>query len=104
MLTNSKHEGETTGTSIKIGSIDAYVAEPTGKNIHKNTAILFLPDVIGIWQNSQLMADQFAANVSLILLKFLIVNMLTYFTGLLYCYARYFLWKVFSHYFVVNIY
>lgn len=30
--------------------------------VHKDTAILFLPDVIGIWQNSQLMADQFAAN------------------------------------------
>jgi dienelactone hydrolase len=58
-----KHEGEPTGTSTKIGgSIDAYVAEPTGKNLHKNVAILYLPDVIGIWQNSQLMADQFAAN------------------------------------------
>lgn len=30
--------------------------------MHKDTAILFLPDVIGIWQNSQLMADQYAAN------------------------------------------
>jgi dienelactone hydrolase len=38
------------------------VAEPTGKTIHKDTAILYLPDVIGIWQNSKLMADQFAAN------------------------------------------
>jgi len=57
-----KHEGEPTGKSIKISSIDAYVAEATGKNIHKDTAILYLPDVIGIWQNSQLMADQYAAN------------------------------------------
>ncbi|KAH8764746.1 dienelactone hydrolase [Hyaloscypha finlandica] len=57
-----KHEGEPTGKSIKIGSIEAYVAEPTGKNIHKDTAILYLPDVIGIWQNSQLMADQLAVN------------------------------------------
>jgi len=57
-----RHEGEPTGKSIKIGEIEAYVAEPTGKTIHKNTAILFLPDVIGIWQNSQLMADQYAAN------------------------------------------
>lgn len=56
-----KHEGQPSGKSIKIGSIDAYVAEPSGK-VHKNTAILFLPDVIGIWQNSQLLADQFAAN------------------------------------------
>jgi len=57
-----KHDGESTGKFTKIGSIDAYVAEPTGKVVHKNTAILYLPDVIGIWQNSQLMADQFAAN------------------------------------------
>ncbi|TVY84686.1 Hydrolase tropI [Lachnellula suecica] len=57
-----KHEGETTGKSIKIGNIDAYVAEPTGKTVHKDTAILYLPDVIGIWENSKLMADQYAAN------------------------------------------
>jgi len=57
-----KHEGQPTGKSIKIGNIEAYVAEPTGKTVHKDTAILFLPDVIGIWQNSQLMADQYAAN------------------------------------------
>jgi len=58
-----KHEGEISGESIKIGSgIDAYIAKPTGKTVHKNTAILYLPDVIGIWSNSQLMADQFAAN------------------------------------------
>jgi dienelactone hydrolase len=25
-------------------------------------ALLYFPDVLGIWQNSQLMADQFAAN------------------------------------------
>ncbi|KAI9646844.1 hypothetical protein NHQ30_004844 [Ciborinia camelliae] len=57
-----KHEGQPTGSSIKIAdTIDAYVAEPTGK-VHEDTAILYLPDVIGIWQNSQLMADQFAAN------------------------------------------
>lgn len=30
--------------------------------MHPKTAILFLPDVIGIWQNSKLLADQFAAN------------------------------------------
>jgi len=58
-----KHEGEPTGKKIMIGdNIEAYVAEPTGKNIHKDVAILIAPDVIGIWQNSQLIADQFAAN------------------------------------------
>jgi len=57
-----KHEGQPVGKSTKIGSIEAYVSEPTGKTVHKDTAILFIPDVIGIWQNSQLMADQYAAN------------------------------------------
>lgn len=57
-----KHEGTPTGTRTKIGTIDAYIAEPTGKTIHKDTAILICPDVISIWQNSQLIADQFAAN------------------------------------------
>jgi len=58
-----KHEGTPTGTSTKVaGSIDAYVAEPKGDNAHKDIAILYIPDVIGIWQNSQLMVDQFAAN------------------------------------------
>ena len=46
----------------KIGNIEAYVAEPTGKTIHKDTAILYIPDVVGIWQNCKLMADQYAAN------------------------------------------
>lgn len=46
---------------IKIGQWDAYVAEPQGKK-HKGAALLYIPDVIGIWQNSKLMADQYAAN------------------------------------------
>lgn len=58
----SFYSGEPTGKSFKIGNIEAYAAEPTGKNIHKDTAILYLPDVIGIWQNSKLLADQYAAN------------------------------------------
>ncbi|CAL3962761.1 unnamed protein product [Diplocarpon coronariae] len=57
-----KHEGAPTGKSIKFDNIEGYVAEATGKTIHKGTAILFLTDVIGIWSNSQLMADQYAAN------------------------------------------
>jgi dienelactone hydrolase len=56
------YRGATTGQNIKIGSIDAYVSEPTGSNVHEGKAILYLPDVISIWENSKLMADQFAAN------------------------------------------
>ncbi|KAK8085831.1 hypothetical protein PG997_007102 [Apiospora hydei] len=35
---------------------------PAGVAQAQDTAILYLPDVISIWQNSKLMADQFAAN------------------------------------------
>ncbi|KAK4460654.1 dienelactone hydrolase [Cladorrhinum samala] len=58
-----KHEGTPTGKSVKIaGKHDAYLATPPEGKEHKGVGILFLPDVIGIWQNSQLTADQFAAN------------------------------------------
>lgn len=39
---------------------DAYIAAPTGSQ-KTGKALLFLPDIIGIWQNSKLMADQLAA-------------------------------------------
>lgn len=46
---------------VKIdGSIDAYLATPPEGKERKETGILYLPDVIGIWQNSKLMADLFA--------------------------------------------
>ncbi|KAH9884354.1 dienelactone hydrolase [Xylariomycetidae sp. FL2044] len=57
-----KHDGQTTGTDIKVGKYDAYLATPDPAKAHKDAAILYLPDVIGIWQNSKLMADQYAAN------------------------------------------
>ncbi|KAJ0108188.1 hypothetical protein J7T55_000153 [Diaporthe amygdali] len=56
-----KHEGEPTGKIIKVGQYDTYVAEPKGKK-HDGAALLYIPDIFGIWQNSKLMADQFAAN------------------------------------------
>ncbi|KAI0201610.1 dienelactone hydrolase [Astrocystis sublimbata] len=57
-----KHEGEETGANIKVGKHDAYLATPDPSNAHKDTAILYLVDAFGIWANSKLMADQFAAN------------------------------------------
>ncbi|PKS11314.1 hypothetical protein jhhlp_003076 [Lomentospora prolificans] len=58
-----KHSGEPTGQLIKIaGKWDAYLATPAPGKAHEGKGILYLPDVIGIWQNSKLMADQFAAN------------------------------------------
>lgn len=43
------------------GKHDAYLAEPTPERRHKDTAILFLSDIMGVWQNSKLLADEFAA-------------------------------------------
>lgn len=55
--------GEPTGAITKIADgIEAYIAEPKGQTVHKDVAILFAADVIGIWANSQLLADQYAAN------------------------------------------
>jgi dienelactone hydrolase len=48
---------------IKIdGKWDAYIATPPKDKAHNSVGLLYIPDAIGIWQNSQLMADQFAAN------------------------------------------
>ncbi|KAI1257377.1 hypothetical protein MGN70_000417 [Eutypa lata] len=60
-----KHEGAPVGTALKVGGKwDAYFTAPQADAAakHDGAAILILPDVIGIWQNSQLIADQFAAN------------------------------------------
>ncbi|KAI1134224.1 dienelactone hydrolase [Hypoxylon sp. FL0543] len=56
-----KHEGEPQGKLFKVGEHDVYLATPEPSTA-KDAAILFIPDVISIWQNSQLLADQFAAN------------------------------------------
>ncbi|GAW13827.1 hypothetical protein ANO14919_032170 [Xylariales sp. No.14919] len=57
-----KHDGNSTGADIKVGKHDGYLATPDPAKAHQDTAILFVPDVIGIWQNSKLLADQYAAN------------------------------------------
>ncbi|KAF3068362.1 Protein AIM2 [Daldinia childiae] len=56
-----KHEGTPTGVDINVGIHQAYLATPDPSTA-KDAAILFIPDVISIWQNSRLMADQYAAN------------------------------------------
>ncbi|KAK3361383.1 dienelactone hydrolase [Lasiosphaeria ovina] len=58
-----KHAGESTGKIIKIaGKYDGYLATPPAEKVHDGVGILILPDVIGIFENSKLVADQFAAN------------------------------------------
>ncbi|KAM0285059.1 hypothetical protein ACHAO9_008890 [Fusarium lateritium] len=54
------HEGKPKGTDIQIkGNVNAYLAKPSSGET--NQAVLYLPDIFGIWQNSKLMADAFAA-------------------------------------------
>lgn len=63
LLTQHQRRGAPTGNSIKVaGKYDAYVAAPPADKKHEGVGLLYIPDVIGIWQNSQLMADQLAAN------------------------------------------
>ncbi|KAF9880530.1 dienelactone hydrolase [Colletotrichum karsti] len=58
-----KHEGTPQGKKISVaGKYEGYLAEAPADKAHKNTGILFVADVFGIWNNSQLVADQFAAN------------------------------------------
>ena len=49
---------------LKVGQHDAYLATPTNAKAErrKDAAILYIPDVLGIWQNSQLLADEYAEN------------------------------------------
>ncbi|EXA30038.1 hypothetical protein FOVG_18545 [Fusarium oxysporum f. sp. pisi HDV247] len=56
-----RHEGTTTGQRIKVGAHDAYLASASSNNAHRGTGVLYVPDVIGIWDNSKLLADEFAA-------------------------------------------
>ncbi|BDD55628.1 hypothetical protein MPDQ_000906 [Monascus purpureus] len=55
-----KHEGTPVGEIKTVGGVNTYVTLPKGQKTEK--AILFLPDVFGIYTNSQLLADEFAAN------------------------------------------
>ncbi|KAI9148306.1 Hydrolase tropI [Paramyrothecium foliicola] len=58
----SLHEGTPSGDLITIdGKIQAYLAKAQDNSAHKNVGIVYVPDIIGIWQNSKLMADTFAA-------------------------------------------
>ncbi|KAL2204833.1 alpha/beta-hydrolase [Sarocladium strictum] len=58
-----KHEGSPTGKPVRVaGRWDAYYSSPSGAEAHHDVVLIYLPDILGIWQNSQLMADQFAMN------------------------------------------
>ncbi|KAH7007643.1 dienelactone hydrolase [Ilyonectria destructans] len=59
-----RHDGTPRGKNIRIagGKHAVYLATPTPEKAKESTAVLFLPDIMGIWQNSRLLADEFAAN------------------------------------------
>ncbi|KAK7227897.1 hypothetical protein V2G26_000067 [Clonostachys chloroleuca] len=55
------HEGTPNGSSIVIdGSFEAYLSVPPKSVESQSIGILYIPDILGIWQNSKLMADLFA--------------------------------------------
>ncbi|KAH7305479.1 dienelactone hydrolase [Stachybotrys elegans] len=56
-----KHNGTPQGKSLKIGQHDAYLSIALSGNVKEKTGILYLSDALGIWDNSKLLADQFAA-------------------------------------------
>ncbi|KAH7231228.1 uncharacterized protein BKA55DRAFT_524936 [Fusarium redolens] len=64
-----RHEGALQGKAIRItgGKHEAYLATPPPDKA-KKFAILFLPDIMGIWKNSRLLSDEFASNGYLTLL------------------------------------
>lgn len=63
MLTGDSHRGEPTGKMVKLPSgLDAYLATAPEGKAHQGAGIVYVADIFGIWNNSKLMADQFAAN------------------------------------------
>lgn len=55
--------GTPSGNIIKVAEhYDVYLATPPAGRVHEGVGVLLIPDVFGIWQNNQLIADQFAAN------------------------------------------
>ncbi|KAI2669774.1 hypothetical protein CBS147355_9699 [Penicillium roqueforti] len=62
-----KHEGNPTGETVSINNITTYVARPEN-NDKSGKAVLLLGDLFGIFTNSKLLADDYAANGYLTLL------------------------------------
>ncbi|KAF3396167.1 hypothetical protein F1880_007281 [Penicillium rolfsii] len=60
-FTGFKHEGNPTGDFKSIGNVRTYFAYPKN-NQAPDKAVVIVGDVFGIFTNSQLLADDFAAN------------------------------------------
>jgi hypothetical protein len=59
-LKGAIHSGEPLGQIKQIGGVDTYVATPDPKTANGNV-ILFFPDAFGLYVNSLLMMDAYAA-------------------------------------------
>lgn len=61
-LEGFRHEGEPQGETIKIAneSVVAYLATPPASAPKKDVGILYVADIFGLWNNSKLLADEFA--------------------------------------------
>ena len=55
------NRGTPQGKTLTVGKYEGYLAEPPADKAHKDVAVLYLPDIIGVWQNSKLLVDEFAA-------------------------------------------
>lgn len=54
--------GEPEGKIVKVASKwDGYLATPPSATEHKDVSILYVPDILGLYNNAKLLADQFAA-------------------------------------------
>ncbi|KAL2843695.1 dienelactone hydrolase family protein [Aspergillus pseudoustus] len=60
-FTGFRHEGKPVGEVKAIGEIRTYFSYPANNNAPER-AVIILSDVFGIFTNSQLLADDFAAN------------------------------------------
>lgn len=60
--TGYEHDGTPAGAIIQIPdtTISAYLAKPSGSGV-KDKAVLFVPDILGVSKNNQLLADRFAS-------------------------------------------
>ncbi|RJE20862.1 Dienelactone hydrolase family protein [Aspergillus sclerotialis] len=59
--TGFRHEGTPVGETKKVGNVDTYIVYPKN-NKTPEKAVVFLTDIFGIYNNSQLLADEFANN------------------------------------------
>ncbi|KKK22062.1 hypothetical protein P175DRAFT_0462501 [Aspergillus ochraceoroseus IBT 24754] len=54
------HTGTPTGKTIKYGAYSGYLAVAPPTQAHQDVALMMMPDIMGIYENSQLLADAFA--------------------------------------------